>query len=99
MRWDPLGPLIYLNYLWNSNPMPAWPLAFLANLYRMSNKEVQWARPKKTKASEEAKLAGLDSTDESDAFEHMFKTLSSSLQLLQVHHNRHRLLTALIFYI
>ncbi|KAJ8636721.1 hypothetical protein MRB53_010988 [Persea americana] len=50
----------------------------------MLTKEVLWAGIKNTKGGEAAIRAGLDPTDESDAFEHTFKTMLGPLQLLQV---------------
>lgn len=83
------GPTYLLELFTKFRPY-AWTLDCLANLYRMLKKGAKWAGLKKIEAGEEARLAGLDPTDESDAFEHMFKTLSGPLKLLQV-------LIALIF--
>lgn len=40
----------------------------------MLKKGAKWARLKKTEVGEEARLVGLNLTDESDVFEHTFKT-------------------------
>ncbi|KAJ8644919.1 hypothetical protein MRB53_006667 [Persea americana] len=50
----------------------------------MLTKGVKWAGIKNTEHGEEAIRAGLDPTNESDAFEHTFKTMSRPLWLLQV---------------
>lgn len=76
----------------------AWALACLANLYRMLNKGVRWARLKKIEIGPDGKPVGIDPTDESDVFEHTFKTLSGPLQLLQVRVNECVLLNTLVFY-
>ena len=77
------GPAYLLELFKEFKPY-AWALACLGNLYRMLTKGVQWAGIKNTKGGEAAIRAGLDPTDESDAFEHTFKAMLGPLQLLQV---------------
>ncbi|XXG82989.1 hypothetical protein AAC387_Pa10g0855 [Persea americana] len=61
----------------------AWAPVCLGNLYRMLTKGEQSAGIKNTEGGEATIRAYLDLTDESDAFEHMFMTMSGPLQLLQ----------------
>ena len=80
------GPAYLLELFREFKPY-AWAPACLANLYRMLTKGVKWSGIKNTEGGEAAIRAGLDPTDESDAFEHTFKTMSGPLQLLQVPYN------------
>ncbi|RWR97172.1 serine/threonine-protein phosphatase 7 long form [Cinnamomum micranthum f. kanehirae] len=77
------GPAYALELFRDFKPY-AWAPACLANLYKMLNKGVRWAGLKKTDVGSDGKPVGIDPMDESDAFEHTFKSLSGSLQLLQI---------------
>ena len=91
------GPAYALELFKDFKPY-AWAPACLANLYRMLNKGVRWVGLKKIEIGPDGKPVSIDPTDESDVFEHTFKTLSGPLQLLQVRVNECVLLNTLVFY-
>ncbi|RWR76322.1 cytochrome b561 and DOMON domain-containing protein [Cinnamomum micranthum f. kanehirae] len=76
------GPAYLLELFKEFKPY-AWAPTCVGNLYRMLTKGVKWSGIKNIEGAEAAIPAGLDPTDESDAFEHMFKSMSGPLQLLQ----------------